>query len=83
MPSGSHAPEPVASLASGTPNSTTAGTPTALMRLASATSDATVCWKCPGMDAMGTGASMPARTNKGATKSSGDNEVSATMRRSA
>ena len=42
-----------------------------------------VCWTTPGIDATGSGASMPSFTNSGATRSSTERRVSATSRRMA
>ena len=50
---------------------------------ASSTKEATVCCETPGSDAIGTGASIDSRTNRGATRSSTAKEDSATRRRMA
>ena len=42
-----------------------------------------VCWTSPGIDGIGTGASIPSRTKSGATRSSTPRRASATSRRSA
>ena len=44
--------------------------PSEASRFASSTSEATVCCTTPGSDGIGTGASIPSRTNSGATRSS-------------
>ena len=75
--------EPRASLRAGTPKRTTPGTPrsararTSLRRLSS------VCCTTPGIEAIGSGASMPSFTKSGATRSSTPTRASATRRRSA
>ncbi len=51
--------------------------------MASMTSDATVCWLCPGNEEMGTGSLIPSRTKSGAMRSSTVTDVSATRRRRA
>ena len=69
--------------AAGTPNRITAGTPRSASSRTSLRSDSRVCCTTPGSDAIGWGASMPSRTNSGATRSSTVRRVSATRRRSA
>ena len=83
MPSGSHAPEPSASLWAGTPKRITPGMPRAASSLTSLRSDSRVCCTTPGRLAIGCGSVMPSRTNSGATRSSTVTRVSATRRRSA
>ena len=53
MPSGFHASDPSASLRSGTPKSMNARTPASAISTASLRSDSSVCWNCPGIDAIG------------------------------
>ena len=67
----------------GTPNSITAGTPSAASSRASLRNESRVCCTTPGNDAIGWGSSIPSRTNSGATKSSTLTRVSATSRRNA
>ena len=55
MPSGFHASDPSASLRAGTPNSMNAITPRDGDLGASLRSDSSVCWNCPGIDAIGSG----------------------------
>ncbi len=61
----------------------TAVTPSSASSATSRRSEVRVCCTTPGSDAIGTGASMPSRTNSGATRSSTPSRVSATRRRSA
>ena len=70
MPSGSEAPEPVASLRSGTPKRMTAPMPRSASSATSLRSDSRVCCTTPGSELIGCGSSMPSRTNSGATRSS-------------
>ena len=58
-PSGSQAPLPCASLRAGTPKRISPGTPSETRRLASTTSESSVCCTSPGMDAIGTGSVDP------------------------
>ena len=80
IPSGCQACEPMWSLRSGTPNSTTAPTPRECSTATSSRSDFRVCCTCCGIDTIGWGASMPSRTNSGATRSAGWSRCSATSR---
>ena len=57
--------------------------PSETSRFASTTSESTVCCTSPGIEAIGVGASIPSRTNSGATRSSTPRRASATRRRSA
>ena len=82
-PSGESAPEPTASLTEGTPNSTTAGTPRSARARTSFRRLSWVCCTTPGIEATGSGASIPCFTNNGATRSSTESRASATSRRSA
>ena len=83
MPSGSQAPEPVASLPVGTPKRMTAGTPSSASSCTSLRNDSRVCCTTPGSELIGAGSSMPSRTNSGAIRSSIERWVSATRRRMA
>ena len=82
IPSGSSAPEPRASLVSGTPKSMIPPIPAATQARASATSESSVCWTTPGIEEISTGSVMPSRTKTGRTRSAGCSRVSATRRRS-
>ena len=82
-PSGASAPEPVASFAAGTPKSTTAGIPRSASARTSLRRLSWVCWSTPGIDATGSGASIPSFTKSGATRSSTSTRVSPTSRRNA
>ncbi len=83
IPSGFHASEPSASLRSGTPNSMNASTPLLAISDASLRRDSSVCWDCPGIEAIGTGSVMPSFTNSGATRCRGASSVSRINARSA
>ena len=81
MPSGSNAPLPTASLCAGTPNRITDFTPISASWVTSACRLSRECWTTPGSDGIGIGASMPSRTNSGATRSAVRTVVSASMSR--
>ena len=83
MPLGFHASEPSASLWTGMPNRITPGMPRSASSRTSLRNDSRVCWTTPGSDGTGAGASMPSRTNKGATRSSTVTRASATSLRNA
>ncbi len=83
MPSGSVAPEPRASRTSGTPNSITPPTPAAAASATACGRLSRECCTTPGIDAIGTGAVTPSRTNSGSTSSAGCRRVSDTSRRMA
>ncbi len=81
-PSSSHAPEPSSSLWSGSPNSSTAGTPSAASSPASSTA-APIDRRCtPGIEPIGSRASRPSVMNSGATSRAGLSSVSRTRSRS-
>ena len=65
MPSSSHAPEPSSSLAAGSPNSSTAGMPSAAASPASATAWAIDSRSIPGIASIGSRRSIPWATNIG------------------
>ena len=71
------------SFTAGTPNNTSAPTPRSASASASAMRLGMVCCTTPGSDEMGWGASMPSRTNNGATRRLGCRRVSATSSRMA
>src|SRR6478736_8004133 len=81
MPSGSTAPEPVASLCWGTPKSMIPPNPAATQRWAISTTLSRVWCSTPGMLAIGRGSVMPSATKTGSTRSRGCSRVSATRDR--
>ena len=81
MPSGSRAPEPVASLRSGMPKSIRPPSPRSAASAAAFTNDSRLCWTTPGIDEIGRGSVSPSRTNTGSTSRRASTEVSATSRR--
>ena len=83
MPSGFQASEPCGSLRAGIPNNMNATTPLAAISFASLRRDSSVCWDCPGIDAMDTGSAMPSFTNRGAIRWRGVRSVSRISARSA
>ena len=58
-------------------------TPRDAMSTASLRSDSSVCWNCPGIDAIGTASAMPSFTNSGAISCRGARSVSRINARSA
>src|SRR5215207_9152625 len=69
--------------AAGTPKSTTAGIPRSASARTSLRRLSWVCWSTPGIDATGSGASIPSFTKSGATRLSTSTRVSPTSRRNA
>ena len=82
MPCGSSAPEPCASLCSGTPKSMTPAEP-GLRRPRPRPCAACrgVCWTTPGIELIGRGSVRPSATNTGSTSWRGSTLVSATIAR--
>ena len=64
-PSSSHAPEPSSSLLAGSPNSSTAGMPSACAIPASSTAPSIETWSIPGISAIGVRLGPVATTNIG------------------
>ena len=64
-PSSSHAPEPSSSLLAGSPNSSTAGMPSACAMPASSTAPSIETWSMPGSSAIGVRLGPAATTNIG------------------
>ena len=67
IPSGSSAPEPAASLCSGTPNSMIPPSPAAAASAATRRTESRVCCTTPGIELIGTGSVAPSRTKTGST----------------
>src|SRR5690625_2819935 len=80
-PSGSLAPEPRASLCSGTPNSISPPTPRSTASVAARTRESIVCWTTPGIELIGRFSLAPSRTNIGSTRSAGRRACSRTRER--
>src|SRR5699024_6584173 len=81
IPSGSVAPEPVASLCSGTPNSITPPTLRRTASVAARTSESIVCCSTLGIELSGRFSRAPSRTNVGSTRSACRRECSGTWER--
>jgi hypothetical protein len=82
IPSSSQAPLPCSSLCAGSPNSSTAGIPSAAASPASSTAPSIDRWSIPGIAAIGVRRSLPATTNIGYTRWETDKSVSRTSPRS-
>ena len=83
MPFGSSAPEPAASLVSGTPYSIRPPTPASTAPIAALASESIECWTTPGIELIGRGSLAPSATNIGSTRSCGRTDTSLASLRSA
>ena len=80
-PSSSHAPEPSSSLDAGSPNSSTAGMPSAYASPASRTAASIERWSTPGIEGIGVRPLLPWTTNIGYTRCRAASSVSRTRSR--